>query len=197
MREDCEDPRIKAAEEFAKAHDPDPEHAFQVRDVSLWLFDATRGLHHMGAHERFVLNAAALMHDTGYDNNPLKHHKGSRDLILASGLDGFSKQELMMAACVARYHRKADPQPAHAVYGDLEAAEQAIVERLAALVRIADGLDRCHMASAKAVRTERDGGTLYVHVKQRPHNATDVWGAKRKTPLFEKVFKLKIEIVVE
>ncbi|NIA15623.1 MAG: HD domain-containing protein [Nitrospiraceae bacterium] len=197
MGEKARDAGIQTALAFAEEHDPDLDHAVQVAENSLALFDATRGLHGLGDWERMLLHAAALMHDVGYENRPDKHHKGSRDLILESGLDEFSPRELMMIACVARYHRKAEPLPGHSVYRDLDETDRAVVERLAALIRIGDGLDRTHAGAMQGVRVERTGAGICFHLKQRRYNETDIWGGMRKRGLFERVFGLAVEIVAE
>jgi len=191
------DAQIRAAREFGQAHDPDPEHAFQVCKNSLTLFDALKDLHGLGKEERFLLEAAALMHDTGYENRPMQHHKGSRDLILASNLEGFSSRELAMVACIARYHRKGPPQPSHKPYGDLEKADRETVRRLAAILRVADGLDRCHMQSFGSLKARQSHDRVSLHVRQRVHNPTDIETAIRKGDLFEEVFEVKLEIVLE
>ena len=191
------DAQTEAAREFAQAHDPDPEHAFQVCKNSLALFDALEDLHGLGKEERFLLEAAALMHDTGYEKCPMQHHKGSRDLILASNLEGFSSRELAMVACIARYHRKGPPQPSHKAYGDLEKADRETVRRLAAILRVADGLDRCHMQSFGSLRAKQSHDRVSLYVRQRACNPTDIETAIRKGDLFEEVFGVKLEIVSE
>ena len=188
------DPRIVAAKALAETHDPDPAHAFQVSKNSLVLFDALRGLHGLGDRERVLLHAAALMHDTGYENRPFQHHKGSRDLILASALEGFSPKERVIIACVARYHRKAGPAPSHKVYCDLDEASRVVVNKLAALLRVADGLDRSHAESAESLKVMHARGTIRLKVRQRTPNPVDLATGTRKADLFEAVFGMKIEI---
>jgi len=197
MRSKAEDRALESVRAFAQAHDPDPAHSAQVCDRSVDLFDALANLHGLGQRERLLLKAAALMHDTGYDTDPMQHHKGSRDLILDAKLDGFTRREVMMMACVARYHRKGDPDPAHKVYRDLNEEEQSAVAKLAAILRVADGLDRSHEMSAKALRVERRGDTVRVYVQQRAPNPIDISVGMRKSALFEKVFAVKLEIIAE
>lgn len=194
MTERSRDAGVAAAEAFARKHDPEFDHALQVCRNSLALFDATRDMHGLSDRDRVLIEAAALMHDTGYENRPWQHHKGSRDLILASKLKEFSVLELKTIACLARYHRKAPPDPSHKVYRDLDPASQSKVTRMAALLRIADGLDRSHVGSAESLRVERHGDRLRLFVKQRNSNPTDIWGGTRKKSLFEQVFGVQLEI---
>ena len=104
---------ITAAGRLMLEHDPEPEHATQVCRIALELFDGALRLHGLASEHRRLLTAAALLHDTGYSVDPMRHHKGSRDIILASILPGFAKQEQAIIACVARYHRKAHPKESH------------------------------------------------------------------------------------
>lgn len=191
------DAGLSSAFAYACAHDPEPAHAVQVCRVSLYLFDCTQALHAMGEHERRLLAAAALLHDIGWPVRPDAHHKGSRDLILAAELPGVPDEEKRVLACIARYHRKAHPDGKHKVYRDLDAESQRTVTRLAAILRIADGLDRSHCAAAEGLRAEYLGDTVRVHVVQREANATDLWGAARKQQLFEEEFRVTLTLVPE
>lgn len=191
-----EDPGIRAARRLVNEYDFEPEHAIQVTKIVLQLFDDTGELHHLGDPEKRLLEAAALLHDIGYSNRPDQHHKGARDLILSSKPEGFSGRERKMVACIARYHRKGHPKPSHKVYCDLNEADRIIVDRLAALLRIADGLDRSHLAATKNVRVGRSESSVSFLVEQRHPNPTDIWGALRKRQLFEETFGVELDIEV-
>ena len=193
---DVDDPGVAAAERLARDNGAEPRHAAQVRRNSVMLFDALRGIHGLGAAERRVLEAAALMHDAGYSLRPKKtHHKGSRDLVMASALEGFSDTERRMIACVARYHRKAHPNPRHKVYNELKAPERAVVRKLAAILRIADGLDRGRCDSLHGVAIEHSQEKVRILVEQHPPSPVDIWGGMRKRVLFEEVFGVELELL--
>jgi exopolyphosphatase / guanosine-5'-triphosphate,3'-diphosphate pyrophosphatase len=188
---------IQEAQAFAAGLDPDPAHSCQVCRSALALFDLLRELHGLGATERVLLHAAALMHDTGYGTGAPKHNKASRDLILGTKLTGMSIRELMMVACIARYHSGGAPEPDHKVYRDLKPKEQEKVARLASILRIADGLDRSHAASAETVHVEQVPSIVRICVKQPEPNPDDIAAALRKGRFFEDVFGVKLEIVAE
>jgi exopolyphosphatase/guanosine-5'-triphosphate,3'-diphosphate pyrophosphatase len=192
-----QDRGILAARRMAWDIDPDPPHVFQVCRLALRLFDATATLHRLGAKERRILHAAALLHDVGHTIDVLRHHKHARDLILAAKLPGFSDREKEVIACVARYHRKAHPSPGHRLYRDLGRKDRDRVAKLAAILRIADGLDRCHTASVRSLRVEQQPNQLVVRVAQRRPSSLDIWGGLRKRALFEEVFGLQVQIVAE
>lgn len=185
----------KTPQAFMRAYDPDPGHALQVRRVSLALFDALAGLHGLGSDARTVLDAAALVHDTGYALGRGKHHKRARDLVLREGLAGFSERGTLMAACVARYHRKAVPALGHKGYRDLGPEDQSTVRKLSALLRLADGLDRCHASSVRAVQVHVGPETVIIRVEQDHPSLTDIAGAMRKRGLFETEFGRHVAVV--
>lgn len=189
-----EDNGIAAAHRLMREQDPEPSHAEQVCRTSLSLFDQTKEIHGLGAEERRLLEAGALLHDIGYAKGAAGHHKASRDAILVARLEGFTAVELRIIACLARYHRKADPKPSHKVYCDLPESLRSVVCKLAALLRIADGLDRSHDASAQALRVEREGKKVRIWVSQEPVNELDIWGAERKRGLFESVYGCSVRI---
>jgi exopolyphosphatase / guanosine-5'-triphosphate,3'-diphosphate pyrophosphatase len=190
-----EQPELVDIREIARTLNLEPDHAAHVTALALDLFDQTAKLHELGAPERRLLEAAALLHDIGYQRGVNQHHKHSRDIILGLELPGFKPREREMIACIARYHRKAEPNPRHKIYADLSDARQRVVRQLAALLRIADGLDRLHVASARGIRLERKEDLLRIVVEQRRPSPTDIWAAMQKRHLFESEFGQAVEIL--
>jgi exopolyphosphatase/guanosine-5'-triphosphate,3'-diphosphate pyrophosphatase len=144
-----------------------------------------------GATARELLEAAGILHDVGYYINYEKHHKHSYHLIVHSDLPGFTHREIEIIASVARYHRRAGPKPKHSNFAKLSAADQQLVTRLSAILRIVDGLDRAHAQNVKKVRVELRKGTAWFIVDAAQEPAVDIWGAARKSALFLKVFGLE------
>ena len=188
------DAGLRTVGKIAREQDPEPEHVFQVCRNAQAMFGATAKLHGLGPQELRILCAAALLHDIGHTVDVLGHHKHSRDLIMKMELNRFSKREQRIVACVARYHRKAHPKPSHAVYEDLAKTDQKLVRKLAGILRIADGLDRCHNATCKSIKAKISDGTVTLRVKQRRNSPTDIWGGQRKQELFEEVFQVRVHI---
>ena len=117
-----------------------------------------------------MLEAAARLQDVGYLIDYDKHHKHSYHLILNSRLAGFRPQELDLIANIARYHRGGKPKAKHANYDRLPAADQERVRRLAAMLRIAGGLDRSHSQQVRGVELEFSPRaiTMYVLADEMP-----------------------------
>lgn len=180
---------------LARELNPEPGHAFQVRKNAVRLFDALAPLHGLPADALLLLEAAALLHDVGQAVDVKDHHKHSRDLILARKWPGLDRRERAIVACVARYHRGKHPDPAHKVFRDLAKEDQQLVRQLAGLVRVADGLDRGHAASVKAIRASITDEAVTLQVVQRSHAPLDLAGALRKAGLLEEMCARSIGVV--
>jgi exopolyphosphatase/guanosine-5'-triphosphate,3'-diphosphate pyrophosphatase len=98
---------------------------------------------------------------------------------------------------VARYHRKATPREAHEGFARLSAAQRDKVRVLAALLRVADGLDRGYAQIVKSVRVKINDKSVELSLSAVADPELEVWGARRKGDLFEEVFGKKIRCAVE
>ncbi|HET6748671.1 MAG TPA: HD domain-containing protein, partial [Actinomycetes bacterium] len=155
---------------------------------ALSLFDQTVALHGLGPPERELLEAAGLLHDVGYAVAQSSHHKHSLYLIRNADLDGWSPRELLMIANVARYHRKALPSERHGDYLALDQLDRTVVRRLAALLRVADGLDADHFQVVEKVLVVDDGPSLRLELHARDVPDLDVWAAEQNADLFRQEF---------
>src|SRR5262249_60638949 len=86
----------------------------------------------------------ALLHDIGCSVGFSGHQRHSYYLITHGDLTGFSAEEIEVVASVARYHKGNGPKASHENWKRLDPYLRPVVEKLAALLRIADGLDRSH-----------------------------------------------------
>ncbi len=186
---------MEAIRAITRSLDPDPAHAFQVSRLALGLFDQLSLLHGLSPPAKRLLEAGALLHDVGLSVDGSRHHKHALEIIRTTELPGFSALERDMVACIARYHRKADPAPSHPVFRKLDADAQVMVTRLAALLRVADGLDRAHRASVIRLDVDCTSECLEITVHQDHPSPTDLLGAARKQALFESVFQTKVKFV--
>jgi exopolyphosphatase / guanosine-5'-triphosphate,3'-diphosphate pyrophosphatase len=125
----------------------DEPHALQVARLALQLFDATRRLHRLGSRERELHEFAALLHDVGRSVSASKHHRHSSYLIRNGALEAFAPEEVSVIAAIARFHRGAIPRLSHEEIAQLPSGVRAAVLRLAAILRVADALDRSHGAA--------------------------------------------------
>jgi exopolyphosphatase/guanosine-5'-triphosphate,3'-diphosphate pyrophosphatase len=172
-------------------------HAQQVQKLALRLFDSIGARLGCHAEDRQTLSDAALLHDIGYHINYDKHHKHSYHLITHADLLGMTPTEQVIIANVARYHRGAEPSRAHENFGPLNSADRARVRRLAAILRVADGLDRGHTAAVADVRVRwLDRALRIIPVPEDGASIRlELWGASKKSALLAEVAYVPVEIV--
>jgi len=172
----------------------DAAHGRHVARLALSIFDQLEELHKLPRGDRRILIAGAVLHDVGLFINYRRHHKHSLYIISQSELPGLTPKEILMAANVARYHRKGEPSPSHEAFMALSDKDRARVTRLAAIVRIADGLDREHRQSVHDVRARLNDGTLTLELQGTGDMLLEGWAVQRKAALFEKQFGVKLRI---
>ena len=147
---------LAACARLGRRYQFDEAHGTLVSDLAAQLFDDLRDVHAMGDRDRLLLRAAAMLHDVGdfvrYDG----HHKHSYYLILHSDIMGLTPDERAIVANVARYHRKSTPDPSHPNFRDLDKDARGKVRGLAAILRIADALDREHLGKIDGVQASVD-----------------------------------------
>jgi exopolyphosphatase/guanosine-5'-triphosphate,3'-diphosphate pyrophosphatase len=138
------------------------------------------------------MRASAILHDIGdfvrYDG----HHKHSFYLIQHSDIMGLSATERAIVANLARYHRKSVPDPSHPNFRELDKDARGKVRGLAAILRIADALDREHRGKVDSVRgvVDRTRGRLLLFVTGDPERELEEWTVKAKSELLRDVFDL-------
>lgn len=172
----------------------DETHAMQVMELSLSLFDQLRDLHQLGEDDRRILTAAALLHDIGSFISYKRHHKHSQYLILNSEVPGLDRGDLLVASLVARYHRRSEPSLRHPEFATRLPGEQVRVTRLAALLRIADALDREHLQRVRAIRTRRKGRTITLEIEGVGDLCLERWAVARKSQLMLKTYQLSLAL---
>ena len=192
------DARERSIRLFAERCHYEQPHAEQVQKIALQLFDAIGRRVGCEPADREILSDAALLHDVGYHIGHARHHKHSFHLISHAELLGVSPEQKVLIAHVARYHRGAEPKRRHREYAQLEQATRRKIRRLAAILRLADGLDRGHAGAVRQVKVRWLARamrvTLFPHSKATSLRL-EVWGATRKSGLLEKVCKRSIELV--
>jgi len=130
----------------------DRAHGRHVAMLSTKLFDALASEHGLGGRERLLLQVAALLHDIGGFVSLRAHHKHSQYLLASSQIFGLTDNETAMVSNIARYHRRGLPQKSHLPYVVLDGPDRLIVNKLAAILRVANALDAEHLQKIKDVR---------------------------------------------
>jgi exopolyphosphatase/guanosine-5'-triphosphate,3'-diphosphate pyrophosphatase len=116
------------------------------------LFDETRAIHGLSDREREWLEYAALLHDIGALISYEQHHKHSYYLIkngdlarLRTGRDRDDRADRTLPS-------PGDTETRHDSFGDLKRRKRRKVRALAAMLRLAESLDRATRSRSPASR---------------------------------------------
>ncbi len=185
--------RLRSVRKFAKVCQYPAAHSEHVAQLAGQMFDqigeqAPDGSEWATRRARVLLESAAVLHKVGCYINYERHHKHSYHLIIHSDLPGFTQREREIVANVARYHRRAFPKKKHANYARLADCDRELVQRLAAILRIANGLDRTHTQRVSSVEIVWGPSRVAFTVVADEEPVVDLWGAERKSEMFTRVF---------
>ena len=146
---------LASAEAVGHKHRFDRNHGRHVAALAVQLFDEFHDEHGLSQRERLLLQVAGLLHDIGIYVSLRAHHKHSQYLLSATQIFGLSNDETAIVSNIARYHRRGLPQKSHFPYMALDRQDRLIVNKLAALLRIANALDAEHLQKVREIRLLR------------------------------------------
>jgi exopolyphosphatase / guanosine-5'-triphosphate,3'-diphosphate pyrophosphatase len=169
-------------------------HGRHVARLALDLFDGTAELHGLGQHDREMLELGALLHDIGEHVSVEGHDKHTAYLIQHGRLRGFAPEEVAVLASLGRFHRRGNPKLSFEPFASLSPTRRDRVQKLIALLRIADGLDRSHSGAVDSIDVKLDGPHVRLLVHARDDIDLELWGLRRKQELFERVFGVPLEL---
>jgi len=188
------DMRARSVDRMLRRGNAEVLHAAHVARLALELFDQTHALHQLTATEREWLQYGALLHDIGCYIGYAKHQRHSYYLITHGDLTGFSADEIEVLASLARYHKGGGPKVAHENWRRLNPYLQAVVEKLASILRIADGLDRSHRQLVTGISCRVRSRKIELEVSARGDCEPELDAARKKANLFERTFDRTVNL---
>jgi exopolyphosphatase/guanosine-5'-triphosphate,3'-diphosphate pyrophosphatase len=190
------DVRRRSVLELAERCNYHADHARHIVQLSLALFDQTRALHGLTDREREWLEYAALMHDIGSHISFGRHHRHSYYLITNGDLRGFQPEEIEIMALVARYHRRSTPKTSHEEYARLPARRRKTVRILAAILRVAENLDRSHSQVISGVTFRARRNRAVLELSASGDAELELWATSRHVAPFEGVIGLPMKVAM-
>jgi exopolyphosphatase/guanosine-5'-triphosphate,3'-diphosphate pyrophosphatase len=183
---------LESAAELGARYDFDRRHAEHVQVLSRQLFELLRGEHQLGNRHELILDVAALLHDVGAYVSKRSHHKHSLYLIQNSDIFGLGDADLTLAAIVSRYHRRALPCMEHEEYRALSRQDRLDVVKLAAILRVADALDRGHGQRISEPTFHLEKGLLAIATDASGDLSLEQHGLREKAQMFERVYGARV-----
>ncbi|MBC8126707.1 MAG: HD domain-containing protein [Gloeobacteraceae cyanobacterium ES-bin-144] len=185
---------LRSARILAERYQSDPAHGEHVGNLCGKFFTELADLHQLTAHDELLLQVAAILHEVGTYVSPRAHHKHSEYLILNSEVFGLDRSDVTIVALVARYHRHSGPVLDHPSYAALTTDDRIRVSKLAALLRVADALERTHAQRVSQIEIRRESGKLRLRLPGLADAAVERLAMASKADLFEQVFGFSVII---
>lgn len=170
----------------------DPAHGRQVAMLAVRLFDQLQAEHGLGPRERLLLEVAGLLHDVGIYVNLRAHHKHAQYLLSVTDIFGLGRDDMAVIANVARYHRRSTPQRSHLPYASLDSETRVLINKLAAILRVANALDADHLQKLKDVRLVDDEGAWVLEVEGAGDMTMERLATLARCDLFTEVFGRRV-----
>jgi exopolyphosphatase/guanosine-5'-triphosphate,3'-diphosphate pyrophosphatase len=184
--------RRKSVTALAQRTDCDLRHAMHVARLATRIFDQTKALHGLERDARDLLHSAAILHESGMHISDRGHHRHSYYLIRHADLRGFTEDQLLVIANVARYYRKSPPDPEHPNFAELTPELRTQVQRLAAILRIAEGLDRGHRQRVRDVAVQTKNQKVAFVARTRANASVELTSAVKRARYFASLFEKRV-----
>ena len=168
-------------------------HGRRVARLALMLFDATAFPLELPESSRELLEYAALLHDIGHAIDHDRHNRHSYYLVKNADLLGFEPVEIEMIALALRAHRKQSAQLDSPEWQALSAGRRRVARGIAAILRVADSLDRSHRGVVKTVAVVYSPGRAQIEIGSGREKADlELWTCERRIDLLEKLLDRRV-----
>ncbi|WP_297993299.1 Ppx/GppA family phosphatase [uncultured Clostridium sp.] len=165
------------------------QHAKQVYFLSSVLFDELKPLHRLEDKYLNILKTGAMLHDCGISVNYHNHHKHSFYIILNSFINELTHKEHLMSAAIAASHRFNNYHLPLAQFSYLiNKLDIDIINKIGALVKIAEGLDRSLVGVVKKLKVYFDDEKVVITVSSPANLDVEIHQAMRGKEFFKEIY---------
>lgn len=187
-------PTLDSVIKLAQTCGYEVNHSHHVTHLALRLYDELETLHKLPASQRHILEYSGILHDIGWLEGWKQHHKVSLRIILTTPLLPFTNKERLIIGSIARYHRKALPSQEHDHFAALTQEEQKQVEKLAAILRVADGLDRTHQGRVRDLSCKISAKKITIRCTALAKATEEHVAALEKCDLLQQLFHRQVTL---
>lgn len=183
-----ESDRWDALVNVARHYHADLPFAQHVRELALALFRGLKSVHALPPEYEEWLGAAAMLHEVGAYINRNGRHRHTRYLILNSEIFGYTPQQRIIIAAIARYMGHSRPDLGSRAIKVLPSPDRIRVARAVVLLRLARALNLGHRAAIQQVRTRIRDSRIELKLTARGSIELELWAMEKERELFREVF---------
>jgi len=172
----------------------DEKHGRLTAKLAVRLFEQSKPLHHLDDEHVLVLEIAALLHDVGHFINAVDHEKHGFYLLAVNHLIGLTPREQTIVANLVRYHRRQSPSTGDGNFKSLSQQDRSIVNKLTALLRLADSIDVSHDNLVSNVKLSETKSGWCIQISGRADTMLANWAVEKRKDFFEEIFGVHLYI---
>lgn len=180
---------VAAAKNMAKRYRYNKNHTAFITEVALSIFDHTKKFHGLGKRERLLLELACLLHECGKFVNMDEPGVNGYQLITSTEIIGLSHKERRLLALIV-YHNTID-LPSYEEMHAHETEEYLMVAKLAAILRVANVLDRSHTQKLAGCTVARKGNELIITGSTSADITLETSLLRPKADFFEEIYGIR------
>jgi len=144
--------------------------------------------------DRLLLQVAALLHDIGVYVSLRRHHKHSQYLLASSQIFGLTDDQTALVANIARYHRRGLPGRSHLEYMQLDSRDRLRVQKLAAILRVANALDAEHLQKVRQATLIKQDKNWALEIEGLGDLTMELMAAAARADMFKEIFGRELAI---
>jgi CHAD domain-containing protein len=183
-----------ACETLAATYPDGLLHHRTVTRLALMLFDSLEPLHRMSQHDRFLLECAGMLHDVGWLDGAKRHNARSSRRIFSNETLPLDIADRSTIGLVALAHRGQVRVESHPLFPLLVSESRKKTLQLAAILRIADGLDFLHTGSVQEIHCIIGNQEVMCDVISPVDVTHEKERARSKSGLFVRMFERELVI---
>ena len=101
---------------------------------------------------------------------------------------------MALVSQIARYHRRLTPQRSHTSYMALDRESRVVVNKLAALLRLANALDADHLQKVKDLKIRFEDGVFVIELEGAGDLTIERLVAQGRSDLLTDVFGRRVSL---
>ena len=175
----------------------DMEHAKQVDEYAMMLFDALGKAHDLTPRHRLMLQIGVLLHDSGKFLGINDHAEHSATIVRSAEFTGITSEEQNMIAMMVRYHESGEMAVDDLEFARLGRKNRLALSKLTGILRLANAMDYSHRRKLKNVKVSIHSGRLVIAAGASQNATLENWKMQSFIEDIQDVFGLHLEFSIK
>jgi exopolyphosphatase/guanosine-5'-triphosphate,3'-diphosphate pyrophosphatase len=188
---------IESSKKLATMYKSYGEHIQYVDEISEMLLNKLSKTNKFTEKEVLCLKIAVILHNIGKYINPDKHYINSNYIINNTDIIGLSENDRKLIGLIVKYQSYLLPSEKDEEYAGLSVVEKISVSKLAAIMRIADALDKNYKQKFKSIKIKSKKKNIIIEVESKSNAYIEQIKFNEYKDFFKEVFGIDIELVIK